>query len=347
MWLSLLFLVLVLTAATEGCKREKLYGYRPPNYFKVTRDDLQSIAAVDARRIWAVGSFSGIYHTADGGTSWADQKSGVVDLAQLCKVDFVDDHYGWIVGSYGIIINTPDGGSTWTTQESKTDNLLLHVDFVNREHGWVVGEKSTILQTRDGGATWQLDYDEQGIVYNSVCFLDSQTGWIVGDYGTILHTTDGGSSWTKQECQDIIPKLEENEWWEPVPSLFDVTFVDAKKGLICGINGVILMTDDAGLHWRKISTGTTLAIYAIASRDKKCWAVGEKGNYLVSDDGGLNWKAATGVIKTRKWLRDISFSSSSHGWITGGMGTVLKTVDGGETWEMISGQSYDIRSLWD
>jgi photosystem II stability/assembly factor-like uncharacterized protein len=184
-------------------------------------------------------------------------------------------------------------------------------------------------------------------VYNGVYFLDTQTGWIVGDYGTILHTTDGGESWSKKECKDIIPVLDEDEWWAPVPSLFDITFVDSKKGLICGINGIILVTEDGGSNWKKVPTDTKLAIYTIAAKGKRAWAIGEKGNYLVSSDGGFSWKVVTGLIKTRKWLRGISFSSADHGWIAGGMGTVMKTVDGGDNWEMVSGQSYDVRSVWD
>jgi photosystem II stability/assembly factor-like uncharacterized protein len=336
-----------MVSATGGCKRERLYGYRPPNYFPVTRDDLHSIVAIDSEKIWGVGSFGGVYHTSNGGEKWVGQKSGVNELTQLCKVEFVDAKHGWIVGSFGTIIHTVDGGESWAIQDSKTGNLLLNVDFVDRQHGWIVGEKSTILRTKDGGANWELQSDEMGTVYNSVYFLDKQTGWIVGDYGTILHTTDGGESWSTQECKDIIPVLDEDDWWAPIPALFNVTFVDSKKGLICGINGIILVTEDGGLNWRKVPTNTKLAIYALAVKGKKAWAVGEKGNYLISHDGGFNWKGVTGVIKTRKWLRDISFTSDTHGWIVGGMGTALKTVDGGDSWEMISGQSYDIRSVWD
>jgi photosystem II stability/assembly factor-like uncharacterized protein len=108
-----------------------------------------------------------------------------------------------------------------------------------------------------------------------------------------------------------------------------------------------LVTEDGGLNWKKVPTGTKLAIYTIAAKGKRGWAIGEKGNYLVSSDGGFNWKVVTGLIKTRKWLRGISFSSADQGWIAGGMGTVMKTVDGGDSWEMISGQSYEIRSVWD
>ena len=344
-----LLMLTVSMAGTGGCKREKLYGYRPPNYFPVTRDDLHSIATLDNQKIWAIGSFAGIYHSADGGATWKPQKSGVDDLAQLCKVDFVDDQHGWIVGSFGIILHTGDGGKTWNSQDSTTDHLLLNVDFVDRQHGWIVGEKATILRTRDGGATWELQFDEMGPVYNGVQFFDQQTGWIVGDYGTILHTTDGGENWTTQECQDIIPVLDEEDAlaWEPVPVLFDVAIVNKQKILISGIDGLIVMTEDGGLNWKKISTPSKLAIYALAAHDNTVWAIGEKGNYLVSTDGGHTWKTITDVIKTRKWLRGISFASATNGWIAGGMGTVVKTTDGGNSWEMISGQSYEVRSAWD
>jgi photosystem II stability/assembly factor-like uncharacterized protein len=82
--------------------------------------------------------------------------------------------------------------------------------------------------------------------------------------------------------------------------------------------------------------------YSIEILGHGAWAVGKAGNYILSRDGGKTFQFIEGVIKTRFWLHDVSFSSSKVGWVVGARGAVAKTEDGGETWKMLSGLTYDV-----
>ena len=335
-----LIIALIGSILFTGCQKQSSRGGRGrENPFKVTSDDLLSAAAVDAKQAWLIGSFGNILHTSDGGETWQKQDSKGEE--QLCEVNFVDAQNGWIVGSNGTIIHTSDGGKNWELQRTPARRLLLNVDFTDTQHGCVVGEQGTLWMTKDGGGTWEDHSIEYGPVLNGVSFIDPATGWVVGDYGTILHTSDGGLTWNEQKCQDIVPVIRPDEWERPLPMLFDIFFMNKDRGWIAGIDGIILYTENGGNLWRKLETNTKGRVYSITVQGTRGWAVGGKGTYLFSLDCGLSWNLSTEAIKTRKWLRDISFFGETSGWIVGATGTVLKTTDGGEQWNMLSGLSYE------
>lgn len=339
-YLPLFWIIVLSTGLILGsCQRRSSRRFRGPNYYRVTSDNLHSVVAVDAKQAWVIGSFGAIFYTSDGGKTWKSQDSKGEE--QLCKGYFVDAQNGWIIGSNGTILHTEDGGKTWLPQKSPTKLLLLNAHFIDTKNGWIVGEQGTILHTLDGGKTWEDRGIEHGPVLNGVSFADLNNGWIVGDYGTILHTEDGGNTWGEQDCQDIVPVIEKWEWGKPLPALFDVDFIDENRGWIAGIEGIILFTEDRGKHWKKLETNTKMAIYAVEVKGNRGWAIGDKGTYLLSKDGGLSWKLMVDAIKTRKWLRDVSFFDEGIGWTVGARGTVVKTEDGGEHWEMLSGRSYE------
>jgi hypothetical protein len=77
---------------------------------------LYGITFQSAGEGWAVGERGGVFHTLDGGTTWARQQAGTAET--LTAISFADAHIGWIVGSGNTILHTTDGGTTWTAQES-------------------------------------------------------------------------------------------------------------------------------------------------------------------------------------------------------------------------------------
>jgi len=132
-------------------------------------------------------SYSGIFHTSDGGTTWSK-----VDTLPLACVQFTDAGRGTAVGLRGRIARTVDGGLTWTSQSSGTTKDLCGVWFVDANTGVAVGTGGTILRTTDGGATWTQQYSATSRNLWAVHFFDANTGIVVGDGGTILRTTTGG-----------------------------------------------------------------------------------------------------------------------------------------------------------
>ncbi len=321
-----------------GCTKSR-QKMKPPDIKSITPENLHGIIAPDDRHIWLTGNYGVIFHSADGGATWKRQESGVKEPILIDGI-FLNEKVGWIVGIYGVILHTTDGGATWTRQDSGTRRHLFGIAFADPDNGWAVGEWSTILHTGDGGRTWKPQGEENDKIYNHVCFVDRMTGWIVGERGTILHTTDAGATWNVQMPKAFERENLEDELVNPRPSLFSVQFLDHKKGWACGIDGVVLKTENGGRSWDILSTGTDLTLQTIFVKGDRGYAVGDKGAYVVSEDGGDTWRSLEGVIKSKFSFRDVFFSSPDNGWVVGASGTVVHTADGGTTWEFYSGLSY-------
>ena len=168
------------------------------------------------------------------------------------------------------------------------------------------------------------------------------TGWIVGEFGTILNTRDGGKTWQTQECPDLAAFVAGGDWDRPMPALYGICFIDKNRGWIVGLDGVIIQTADGGNTWKKVDSGTDKSLYSVVIKGQKGWIAGNKGAYLMSDDGGNTWTPKKNAIKTKFWLREISFADDLHGLIVGARGTIVLTEDGGENWEIVSGFRYDM-----
>jgi hypothetical protein len=145
---------------------------------------LRAVHFADPRTGWAVGGGGTILATRDGGTTWAQQKSGI--KANLLGVHFADARIGWAVGNGGTIVTTRDGGTTWAEQSGGTNADLRAVHFANARTGWAVGGGGTILATRDGRTTWAQQKSETSWDLRAVHFANARTGWAVGGGGTML-----------------------------------------------------------------------------------------------------------------------------------------------------------------
>jgi photosystem II stability/assembly factor-like uncharacterized protein len=111
------------------------------------------------------------------------------------------------------------------------------------------------------------------------------------------------------------------------------------------MEGVILRTVDGGATWTRIDSGTENPLYSIQVKGLKAWIVGNKGIYMISNDGGKTWAPMDSAIKTKFWLRDVTFCDDKNGLIVGARGTIAASGDGGDTWNLISGFSYEMEEF--
>ena len=334
-------LMLSLLGAGTGCKKGE--KFKVPNIKVITKDNVHFVQAVDDNNIWIANSIGEIYHSGDGGTTWQQQATPVdKDEILLTDGEFLNTQTGWICGLYGTMLHTTDGGATWQRQETGTKYHLFGVDFVDEKNGWATGEWNTVLRTTDGGTTWQRMTEVKDLVLSSLAMADVQHGWVVGEAGLIGHTSDGGQTWQQQIPKAFERATFEEEFANPRPSLFCVQAIDASTAFICGLDATILRTTDGGETWAAMQTESRYPLYKVVVQNGKGRAVGDKGAYLISEDNGETWKLKEGLIKTKMWFKDVSFSSPDKGWVVGLAGNVVSTTAGGNTWQFHSGLSYDM-----
>src|SRR5438128_681843 len=116
-----------------------------------------------------------------------------------------------------------------------------------------------------------------------------------------------------------------------IVTLYDVVFLDEKRGWIAGADGTILSTEDSGASWQDRPTGSKAHLYAVLFlNEKDGWAAGALGTLLVTKDGGRTWTVReSGTPST---FFDIAFPDPTIGWIAGNSGALLTTLDGVENW---------------
>lgn len=143
-----------------------------------------------------------------------------------------------------------------------------------------------------------------------------------------------------------------------------------------GERGIILLSDDYGIHWRQTPTPVSTTLTAAYFPDQlNGWVVGHSGVVLHTRDGGETWTkqldgnliAAATVEEASslkfdsasensflkfaelmlldgpdKPLLDVYFDDSRHGFVVGAYGLILFTEDGGKTWKSIRAAVNDV-----
>lgn len=130
--------------------------------------------------------------------------------------------------------------------------------------------------------------------------------------------------------------------------LRDVTFIDSNSGWVVGDRGVILHTDDGGLHWHQQQSSVNDRLESVHFIDPQIgWSVGGRaepythrtsGLVLGTRDGGETWTRVSGI--TVPWLKEVHFLDKLHGWALGDASAmyptgIFRTDDAGRSWTPI------------
>ncbi|HZR82019.1 MAG TPA: YCF48-related protein [Candidatus Binatia bacterium] len=280
---------------------------------------------------WVVGELGRVYHTTDGGNTFAIADTGTRNafLAVAC----LPDGSVVVTGPKGAAMKTSDGGTTWQTLQTGAKRALLSVAFPTKDVGVAVGDFGTIIRTEDGGKTWTTialptdaalpQLEEQGIdpgdiLLYDIAFPTPERGFAVGEFGAVFTTADGGKTWTAQKS--------------PVENtLFGVYFADEKNGWATGIEESLIHTTDGGQTWKKLQVpprkGFVLGIYDVAVKGNVGWAIGESGTLLRTTDGGNTWeRVALPIRLAANSFRGIAVSGRANGIIVGSEGEILLTT---------------------
>ncbi|GAB4060376.1 YCF48-related protein [Uliginosibacterium sediminicola] len=147
-----------------------------------------------------------------------------------------------------------------------------------------------------------------------------------------------------------------------------------------GERGIILLSDDNGLHWRQAAVPVSVSLTALSfPSPRKGWAAGHAGVLLHTEDGGETWqlqldgrRAAelyaesarnsslsdqAALTRLRqdaermladgpdKPFLDVHFVSDYVGFAVGAYGLVFRTRDGGRQWQPLMGRLSNPKAL--
>jgi hypothetical protein len=111
-----------------------------------------SVPAPSGTTIWRIGQAGVIQRSADSGTTWFIQPSGVV--ADLIAGSAYSDQVCWLVGRNGTVLRTTNGGATWQKLTSPSSVDLLGVFSINADSATVTDAAGRAFETTTAGAHW-------------------------------------------------------------------------------------------------------------------------------------------------------------------------------------------------
>jgi photosystem II stability/assembly factor-like uncharacterized protein len=231
-----------------------------------TRSMLNAVAAVDAKRAWAVGHDSVIVHTSDGGTTWERQHWAPEDASPLFDVWFEDANHGIAVGAYAYFLETRDAGKTWELRT--VDEEERHwFSIAEGPDGtlFVAAEMGIVFRSEDKGETWApLDTPYKGSFFGAALLKDG-TLLVFGLRGRVYRSTDRGRTW-EQINVDTTAGLQ--------------TGLQLKDGtlVIAGLSGTMLLSKDGGKTFRAANRPDRLGISSMIE-------LGSDGLLLIGDGG--------------------------------------------------------------
>lgn len=259
-------------------------------------DSLQfrDVHAVDATTAWLLsignGEQSRIYHTTDGGKTWALQFTNPDPKAFFDCFDFWDARHGIAVSDAvdgrTVMIETTDGGAHWSLLPSTPSALDGEGSFA---------ASGTCLVVRSGGHAW-----------NSAGTPMAR----------LLHTANYGRSWTV----DTIP----------LTAISSVAFRDLQHGIVLGTDSsaATAATIDGGKTWLRggpppFGQGVYGGVFVIGARIPTVVAVGPGGLAWSQEDLdrpiGTTWTVINNNIY---W--SVGFASPRAGWAVGARGRITK-----------------------
>ncbi len=251
--------------------------------------------------------------TRDGGHSWLyrsfpEAAKGLYGIAQAPSGGI------YITGFDGKLLFSVDDGHNWEFRQ--LGYLPVKALAFNGENEGIMAGGISFDQGfffRIDEAGHQLSYDSVGYEINDIQMIDGSTGYMAG-YGVCLKTTDGGYSWmftslrsdnfTALHCPD------KNTIW------------------VCGYEGSIYKSGNAGQTWERMRNGNDLArkkyrlLDIVFPDPQHGYAVGENGVVIYSDDGGQNWMEFTRFTDVA--LRSIAVSYDGSLLVAGDNGAFYR-----------------------
>ncbi len=279
------FLLFALCIMLLGsCRKEKPLEV---NYTEIqipTEQHLFDLVA-NENHLWAASgrqyAKGAVWHSDNNGIDWEMLLDSDTEIRTL----FYDSPRLYASPIGNLCLWSDDGGQSWDYFSRPGWELLSGSAFLPNGLGLLVGGENFgygILQRVEIGTgnNQLLQVDTLTYELQDVHFINDSVCIAVGN-GVILRSTDSGLSWTPDQARGDFFR--------------DLFFVDTQIGFVVGYFGAIYKTEDGGLNWKKIRTGTTVfnsknRIRAVCFFNaQEGVIVGERGFCQLTQNGGKSW----------------------------------------------------------
>jgi photosystem II stability/assembly factor-like uncharacterized protein len=287
-----------------------------------TTEAFADVSFSDANNGMAVGFFSPVVRTTNGGNDWISISTGGFHVRGISvpssNIAFIAG-YNNSTGTAQISRST-DGGMTWGSIQTLPLNDFNDIEFKDNDNGVVIG--TNVMLTTDSGLNWitpanfpltpflwDVDYTGNNL---------STVGWS----GSIYTSSDGGMNWVEQNSGVSV-------------DLYGIDFINSSIGFAVGENGTILKTIDGGINWTLQTSNTSNRLNDVSFTDvNNGFIVGESGLILRTTNSGINWmQQESGTASS---LTGVAMINSNICTVVGTFGTILRTTNGGTPVELIS-----------
>lgn len=298
------------------------------------------------------GNGSGVYLSADSGTTWTSINNGQPD-SFVTNIAVSGNNI--IAGAYTGIYVSSNNGATWT---QVSDIFPLYNTFLASGDTVLAGGAS-VYESLNSGASWSaITGNLTACTYSSILAADNNifTGTDVGVYST----ANNGVNWTAlnhgfnnftvstlaAEGNYIVAggpgalftSANNGLTWTPADSgISDLFYLDitslgvSGKNIFAGLyqNGVFLSTDN-GVSWTQVNNGLTdTAIVAIAAIGSDIFVSTFSDGIFLSTNNGESWAPVNNELGDESSnLLAVSGSNLFAGEYDG----IFMTTDSGSSW---------------
>lgn len=221
---------------------------------------------VEGKRVWIAGEYGMVASTTNQGKTW---KTIEVPGGRICLYQIDRDASGalWILGDNGEVLRRGPKAKTFKRVKNHSKGRMLKIVFDPRDGApWLLDDPG-YLQRWNGKKFVLVPVGKVRNKRILTCITRTRTGALilVGDKGLLLRSTDG-KTWKKPKHPRLADALED----------LHIT----KYGILAaGDHGLMLVSNDDGLSWRRVDTGTTTALW--------CFADVEGGLVIGGDHGEM------------------------------------------------------------